>query len=133
MKTQARFYLLALPLLLLASCSPFNHTTTTKSDVEGNRTEYKIMLEKDASDYLEIVDVRLINSENMSGENATFNVVDTDGTTTLLNLRGYEKFYILARINDSSINPDRAIITYKDEPDGDQKSKVIEPLMLDAK
>ncbi|NVK05260.1 MAG: hypothetical protein HWD92_10570 [Flavobacteriia bacterium] len=129
MKKQARLLLLTLPLLVLASCTPFKHAQTSVSEVSGNRTEYKIMLEKDAKDYLEIVDVRLINSENMTGENAQFRVVDFDGSTTLLNLTGYDKFYVLATIGNSDLSPDRAIVTYKTEPEGDNKTEVVKPLI----
>lgn len=129
MKKQARLLLLALPLLVLASCTPFKLAQINVSEVTGNRTEYKMMLEKEAKDYLEIVDVRLINGETMNGENATFRVVSDDGNTALLNLTGYEKFYILATIGDNSINPDRAIVTYKTEPDGDTDTEIIKPLM----
>lgn len=87
------------------------------------------MLEKDAKDYLEIVDVRLINGENMTGENAQFRVVDFDGSTTLLNLTGYDKFYVLATIGNSDLSPDRAIVTYKTEPEGDNKTEVVKPLI----
>lgn len=133
MKKQARLSLLALPLIILASCTPFKHMNTAVSELEGNRTEYKMMLEKDAADFIEIVDVRLINGETLQGENAVFRVVDYDGSTTLLNLTGYDKFYVLANITDKSIQPDRAIITYKTEPDGEHKSEIVKPLIPETK
>ncbi|GGH77435.1 hypothetical protein GCM10011318_27200 [Phaeocystidibacter marisrubri] len=98
---------------------------------EGNRTEYVLSIEKDAQDYLEIIDVRLMNSETKASESATFKV--TDGSNqTLLNLKGYETFTIIAATSNSDLNPDCAIITYKDEMDGDQKSKKIKPLLAPA-
>ncbi|WP_170266383.1 hypothetical protein [Phaeocystidibacter luteus] len=130
MKMQSRLLILALPLLfLMASCSPFKQVNSSKSMVEGNRIQYQMVIEKDAKDYLEIIDVKLMNTETGASESATFKIVDTDGSTTLLNLKGYPKFFILATTTDAELNPDQAIVVYKDDPEGDEKSKKIKPLL----
>ncbi len=130
MKAYFKHSLLALPLLLLvASCSPFKQTSSKMTPVEGNRVQYEMVIEKDAADYLEIVDVKLVNSENMASESASFQVLDKDGKTSLLNLKGYTSFVIQAETNNPDLNPDRAFISYKDELDGEIKSEKIEPLI----
>lgn len=119
-----------LPLVIFATaCSPFKQTSSRMQQAEGNRTEYVMSIEKDAQDYLEIIDVRLMNSETKASESATFKVTD-EANQTLLNLKGYETFLIIAASSDSELKPDCAIITYKDEIDGDQKSKKIKPLIV---
>ncbi len=131
MKAHFKRTILALPLLMLvASCSPFKQTSSKMMEADGNRVQYEMVIEKKAADYLEIVEVKLINSESMASESASFQVLDRDGSTTLLNLKGYDSFIIVAETTNAELNADRAFVSYKDEPEGDLKSKKIEPLIM---
>lgn len=113
----------------MTSCTPFKQTSSSSLVMEGNRVEYTMYMEKDAKDYLEIVDVILLNSETDQSESVTFQVVDTDGKTTLLNLKGYASFIIVSSTMNADLNPDRAIVMYKNDPEGKMKSEVIKPLI----
>lgn len=129
MKGLKSFIATASALLMLSSCSPFKTTTSSEADLGNNRKEYTMILEKDAADYLEIVDVKLMNSETKANESVTFQVMDTQKSTVLLNLRGYEAFSIIATCNNAELNPDQALVVYKDEVDGDSKTTKIKPLV----
>lgn len=134
MKMKKFISILSLSVVALAtSCSPFKQTSSSQRTGEGNRMEYVMNIEKDAQDYLEIVDVKLMNSESGSSESASFRVLDNSQSNTLLNLKGYESFVIVASTTNSDLQPDQAIVVYKDEPEGKSKSKKIKPLIVEAK
>lgn len=115
--------------VLTTACSPFKQVSSKQQQGPGNRTEYVMNMQKDAQDYLEIVDVKLMNSETNASESATFKVLDNSRNNTLLNLKGYESFTIIASTGNNELEANEALIVYKDDPEGDQKSKKIKPLI----
>lgn len=116
-------------LLVAVACSPFKQTNGSQRTGAGDRTEYVLQLEKDAQAYLEIVEVKLMNSETKASESSTFRVLTGINGETLLNMKGYDHFVIVASTDNSELAPDQAIVVYKDEPEGDQKTKKIKPLV----
>lgn len=114
--------------LATVSCAPFKSTSSKVEGESSHLMNYTIQLEKDASDYLEIVEVKLMNSENKQFESASFRVLQSLHGESVLNLKGYDSFVITASTGNLNLNPDAAIIVYKNKPDGDLKSRKVKPL-----
>ncbi len=117
-----RFALLALTIVL-ASCGSVKLTDSsyaTVTDANVERDQYMFQFKKKAGAYLEVVEVKLLNSEKGMDQSVPFQVTDTDGKKSILDVKGREAFAVVASKpkGSDSILASSALIAYKTEPEG---------------
>ena len=117
-----RFALLAITIFL-ASCGSIkltesNYAIVTDANVE--RDQYVLQFKKKAGAYLELVEVKLLNSEQGMDQSVPFQVTDTDGKKSILDIKGRDTFAVVASKPKSSdsVIATSALVSYRTEPKG---------------
>ncbi len=117
-----QFALIALTIFL-AACGSMKLTESsyaTVTDANVERDEYVFQFNKKAGAYLEVVEVKLLNSEKGMDQSVPFQVTDTDGKKSILDVKGRSEFAVVASKPRTSQNilASSALIAYKTEPEG---------------
>jgi hypothetical protein len=122
-----RFLILALTGFLM-SCGGLklatsSYTVITSNGSSAERDQYTFNFNKKAGDYLEIVEVKLINTEKGMDESVPFQVTEVNGDKTLLDIKGRDAFAVVASkpVGSEKTLATSAIIVYRTEKDGDKK------------
>ena len=100
-----------------------NYTAISESGSSTERDQYKFDFTKKAGDYLEIVEVKLLNPEKGMDESVPFQVTGIEGNKTLLDIKGQTEFSVVAsKISGAEKTlATGAMIVYRTEKDGDKK------------
>jgi hypothetical protein len=125
MLKMTRFTLLALTIFL-ASCGSMKLTDSSYAavtDANVERDQYVFQFKKKAGAYLEVVEVKLLNSEKGMDQSVPFQVTDTDGKKSILDVKGRDAFAVVASKPKGSDNvlASSALIAYKTDPEGTLK------------
>ena len=111
---------------IFAACGSIKLTDSSYAMVSESKAEldqYVFKFQKKAGAYLEVVEVKLLNKENGMETSVPFQVMDVEGTKSVLDVKGRSEFAVVASKpkGDESAMATSALIVYKTEPDGDKK------------
>ena len=111
---------------IFAACGSIKLTDSSYAMVSESKAEldqYVFKFQKKAGAYLEVVEVKLLNKENGMETSVPFQVMDVEGTKSVLDVKGRSEFAVVASKpkGDQSAMATSALIVYKTEPDGDKK------------
>jgi hypothetical protein len=120
-----RFALFALTIFF-ASCGSLKLTESSYAvvtDASVDRDQYTFQFKKKAGAYLEITEVKLLNSESGMDQSVPFQVTDTKGEKSVLDVKGRDAFAIVASTpkTDDEMTATSALVAYKTEPEGTVK------------
>jgi hypothetical protein len=120
-----QFALIAVTIFL-AACGSMKLTESSYAavtDANVERDQYVFQFSKKAGAYLEVVEVKLLNSEKGMDQSVPFQVTDTDGKKSILDVKGRSAFAVVASKPQTSDNvlASSALIAYKTEPEGSIK------------
>lgn len=104
-----------------------NYSELTDKGTQVQRDQYVFGFDKKSGDYIEIVEVKLLNKEKAWEESVPFQVTDKDGKQTILDVKGRNSFAVVASKPKSAVNTlaTSAIIVYRTEADGERKSYTV--------
>ncbi len=129
-----RFILLSFTAFLMA-CGGLKNTGSQYSQIAGTnstseRDQYVFSFEKKAGDYVEIVEVKLINIEKGSEESSPFQVMDAEAKQTILDVKGRDAFTVVAAkpAGKDNVLATSAVIVYRTEKDGDKKTYTVKKI-----
>lgn len=121
-----RFLILSLTAILMASCGGLKVASTSYAVISANSStsaqdQYVFNFNKKAGDYIEIVEVKLLNSEKGMDESVPFQV--TDGEKSILDVKGRDAFTVVASkpATAEKTVATSALIVYRSEKDGEKK------------
>ena len=122
-----QFLLLAATALLIA-CGGAKVTSTSYASIadkatKTERDQYVFQMKKKAGEYFEVVEVKLLNEEKEMEESVPFQVTDTDGEKSVLDVKGRSEFAVVASKPKKGDNvlATSAMIVYKAEENGPNK------------
>ena len=123
-----RFLILSLTVFLMSCGGSLKLASTDYAVISGSgsttdRDQYQFDFNKKAGDFLEIVEVKLMNKEKGMDESVPFQVTEKGGAKTLLDIKGRDAFTIVASKSTSAEKTiaSSAIIVYRTEKDGEKK------------
>lgn len=87
------------------------------------RDQYVFSFEKKSGNYIEIVEVKLVNKTANWEESVPFQVTDKDGKQTILDVKGRDSFAVVATKpkGENSQLASSAVIVYRTESGGEKK------------
>jgi hypothetical protein len=122
-----RFLILALTGFLMAcgglKLANSSYTVINSSGSSADRDQYTFNFNKKAGDFLEIVEVKLLNKEKGMDESVPFQVTEVNGDKVLLDVKGRDAFAVVASkpVGSEKTVATSALIVYRSEKDGEKK------------
>jgi len=123
-----RLMVLALAALFAACGSGMKLNKSSYAEIadKGTKTlrdQYVFSFDKKSGNYIEIVEVKLINKVANWEESVPFQVTDKDGKQTILDVKGRDSFAVVATRpkGENSQLASSAVIVYRAESGGDKK------------
>ena len=113
---------------LLAACGGIKLANSQYQTISGDkanadRDRYTFLFSKKAGNYVEIVEVKLLNTEKGMDASAPFKVMDKNADQVILDVKGRSEFAVVAikpQTNNSTL-ASSALIVYRTEQDGEKK------------
>ena len=100
-----------------------NYQTISGEQSSSDRDKYSFVFSKKAGDYVEVVEVKLLNTEKGMEESVPFKVMDKDGDKVILDVKGRSEFSVVAIKPQTKDNmlASSAMVVYRTEQDGEKK------------
>ena len=107
-----------------------SYQTITENGASKELDQYTFNFNKKAGDYLEIVEVKLLNEAKSYEESVPFKVMDKGGKDVILDVKGRSEFAVVATKPQSKENTlaSSALVVYRSEKDGDKKYYTIKKI-----
>ena len=122
-----RFIILSLTAVL-AACGGIKLANSSYQTISGessssDRDKYTFVFSKKAGDFVEIVEVKLLNNAKGMDESVPFKVMDKDGSQVILDVKGRSEFAVVAIKPQQKENTlaTSAMVVYRTEQDGEKK------------
>lgn len=99
------------------------HQTITGEEASATRDQYNFVFSKKAGSYVEMVEVKLLNSDLGVEESVPFKVMDKDGKQVILDVKGRSEFAVVAvkPQTKEGTAATSAMVVYRTEKDGEKK------------
>ena len=129
-----RFIILFLTAFLMAcggiKMAGSSYQTITENGASKELDQYTFNFNKKAGDYLEIVEVKLLNEAKNYEESVPFKVMDKGGKDVILDVKGRSEFAVVATKPQSKENilASSALVVYRSEKEGDKKYYTIKKI-----